>query len=160
MIIKIPEPLTFTNSSDLRARLRRVEIYGSTKAHPALRRTRSASMNQYILFDLNGMTELDSSAAQILLDILNGYRSRGIHSFFARTCKDPKLRRRLYDTGIVDILLKDLQEVNYFKFESTTTEEDSLIESLDAPYFNTLQDALRVIDQYEIDRQIGFFHES
>lgn len=160
LIIKIPEPLKFTNSSDLRARLRRVEIYGSTKAHPALRRTRSASMNQYILFDLNGMTELDSSAAQILLDILNGYRSRGIHSFFARTCKDPKLRRRLYDTGIVDILLKDLQEVNYFKFESTTTEEDSLIESLDAPYFNTLQDALRVIDQYEIDRQIGFFHES
>lgn len=159
LIIKIPEPLTFTNSSDLRARLRRVEIYGSTKAHPALKRTRAASMNQFILFDLNGMTELDSSAAQILMDILVGYKSRGIHVFFARTTKNKKVRSRLLHIGVVELLLESLEDINYFELESNGSNDDWLIESLDAPYFNTLQDVLRVIDQYEVDHQLKHLNQ-
>jgi MFS superfamily sulfate permease-like transporter len=148
LIIKIPEPLTFTNCCDLRARLRRVEIYGSTKAHPAQRRCRSEAMTQYIIFDLNGMTELDSSAAQILMDIVNGYRKRGIRSFFVRMCKNKSLRTRLRNIGMVDVLLQDLHDMNYFSTNSGSNERD-LIESTANPYFSHIQDALLVIENYE-----------
>ncbi|KAK6460182.1 putative sulfate transporter [Scheffersomyces coipomensis] len=114
LIIRIPEPLTFTNSSDLRSRLKRVEMYGSTKAHPAMKPRRNASMTNYIIFDLKGMTEIDSSAAQILKDLILGYRGRKIHSFFVRVNKNAKLRKRLLNTGIVDLLIADLDALNYF----------------------------------------------
>ena len=41
LIIKIPEPLTFANTGDLKNRLRRLELYGTTGAHPALPRVRA-----------------------------------------------------------------------------------------------------------------------
>lgn len=56
LIIKIPEPLTFTNTGDLDAQLRRLEMYGSVKAHPALKRTRDAPMTKYLIFDMEGMS--------------------------------------------------------------------------------------------------------
>ncbi|KAK6454761.1 putative sulfate transporter [Scheffersomyces xylosifermentans] len=114
LIIKIPEPLTFTNSSDLRSRLKRVEMYGSTKAHPASKRSRAPSMNKYMIFDLHGMSEIDSSAAKILDELLQGYRSRNIRSFFVRVSKSARLRKRLHDTGIVKLLIQDLEDLKYF----------------------------------------------
>ncbi|KAK6200530.1 putative sulfate transporter [Scheffersomyces amazonensis] len=114
LIIRIPEPLTFTNSSDLRARLKRVELYGSTKAHPASKPSRDSSMTHYIIFDLKGMTDLDSSASQILKDLILGYRNRKIHSFFVRVNKNAKLRKRLVNTGISDLLIQDLKDLRYF----------------------------------------------
>lgn len=121
LIIKIPEPLTFTNSNDLRTRLKRVEMYGSTKAHPALKRSRAAAMTKYIIFDLHGMTELDSSAAQILLDLLRSYRKREIRSFFVRVNKSQRLRKRLLHTGIAEILVNDLEDINYFDVQNKYT---------------------------------------
>lgn len=115
LIIKIPEPLTFTNSSDLRTRLQRVEMYGSTKAHPALKRSRSPAMTKYIIFDLHGMTDIDSSAAKILTELLTSYKRRNIHSFFVRVNKNARLRIRLRKTGIVQMLLDDLEDVKYFE---------------------------------------------
>ncbi|ABN67313.2 Putative sulfate transporter [Scheffersomyces stipitis CBS 6054] len=115
LIIKIPEPLTFTNSSDLRTRLQRVEMYGSTKAHPASKRSRSPAMTKYIIFDLHGMTDIDSSAAKILTELLTSYKRRNIHSFFVRVNKNARLRIRLRKTGIVQMLLDDLEDVKYFE---------------------------------------------
>lgn len=115
LIIKIPEPLKFTNASDLRSRLKRVELYGSTKAHPALRRSRDASMTKYMIFDLEGMTYIDSSAAQILKSSLVAYQQRNIRSFFIRVNKSRRLRERLRNTGIMDILFSDLRSIKYFE---------------------------------------------
>lgn len=169
LIVKIPEPLTFTNTSDLRARLKRVELYGSTKAHPAQKRTRDASMTQYMIFDLRGMSELDSSAAQILKELIIGYQSRGIFNFFVRITKHRKVRKRLIDTGIMQLLIDDLQKVKYYQMQKVISDfrkgDTSLItssfdtdaaniiydltESLDVPYFEHISDALKVIDYYE-----------
>lgn len=115
LIIKIPEPLKFTNASDLSSRLKRIELYGSAKAHPALKRSRDASMTKYMIFDLEGMSDIDSSAAQILKDSLSAYQQRNIRSFFVRVSKNRQLRERLKNTGIAMMLSEDLRAMRYYE---------------------------------------------
>ncbi|CAH6720238.1 putative sulfate transporter [[Candida] jaroonii] len=166
LIVKIPEPLTFTNCSDLKGRLKRVEMYGSTKAHPGLKRSRDESMTQYVIFDLRGMSELDSSAAQILKELIINYQNRDIASFFIRVSKHLKVRKRLESTGITDLLNSDLTKVKYYQAQeelrsnqlSIMTENPNLHEILDltemkTPYFGHISDALKVIDYYESIRE-------
>lgn len=84
LIVKIPEPLTFANTGDLKNRLRRLELYGTTSAHPALPRVRSEEHNKNIIFDIHGVTGLDGSGTQVLEEIVRGYRGRGVRVFFSR----------------------------------------------------------------------------
>jgi MFS superfamily sulfate permease-like transporter len=84
LIVKIPEPLTFANTGDLKNRLRRLELYGTTSAHPALPRVRSEEHNKNIIFDIHGVTGLDGSGTQVLEEIVRGYRERGVKVFFSR----------------------------------------------------------------------------
>ncbi|KAA8570945.1 hypothetical protein EYC84_000325 [Monilinia fructicola] len=83
LIVKIPEPLTFANTGDLKNRLRRLELYGTTNAHPALPRVRSPEHNKNIIFDIHGVTGLDGSGTQVLEEIVRGYRNRGVRVFFS-----------------------------------------------------------------------------
>ena len=84
LIIKIPEPLTFANTGDLRSRLRRLELYGSPDVHPALPRTRAEWQNETIIFDVHGTTSIDASGVQVLSEIVSGYVTRGSKVFFCR----------------------------------------------------------------------------
>lgn len=84
LIVKIPEPLTFANTGDLRNRLRRLEDYGTDSAHPALPRVRRAEHNQNLIFDVHGVTGLDGAGAQVLYEILKSYRDKGVRIFFCR----------------------------------------------------------------------------
>lgn len=176
LIIKIPEPLSFVNTNDLKTRLKRVEMYGSTRAHPALKRSRDSSMTKYIIFDLDGMTELDSSAAQILLKLLQNYEERGIRSFFVRVIEDRHLKQRLNATGIAKLLTRHLELMKYFDYQASspnrrlnrfdagetaslqgddidtaddTSSLDRLIGEYEEPYFSHISDALKIIDHYE-----------
>ncbi|KAH7370501.1 sulfate transporter family-domain-containing protein [Rhexocercosporidium sp. MPI-PUGE-AT-0058] len=104
LIIKIPEPLTFANTGDLKNRLRRLELYGTTSAHPALPRVRSPEHNKNIIFDIHGVTGLDGSGTQVLEEIVRKYRDRGVRVFFTR---GPAEGTPIYDlfrrSGIVEI---------------------------------------------------------
>ncbi|KAK7684626.1 hypothetical protein QCA50_012207 [Cerrena zonata] len=152
-------------------------MYGSTRAHPALKRSRDCSMTKYIIFDLDGMTELDSSAAQILLKLLQNYEERGIRSFFVRVIEDSHLKQRLNATGIAKLLTRHLELMKYFDYQAsspnrrlnrfdageaasfqgddidTADDETSslghLIGEYEEPYFSHISDALRIIDHYE-----------
>ncbi|KAL9595926.1 MAG: hypothetical protein Q9219_006152 [cf. Caloplaca sp. 3 TL-2023] len=84
LIVKIPEPLTFANTGDLKGRLRRLELYGTTAAHPALPRVRDPLHNETIVFDIHGVTGLDGSGTQVLKEIVDGYVGRGVRVFFCR----------------------------------------------------------------------------
>ncbi|RCI08112.1 hypothetical protein L249_6355 [Ophiocordyceps polyrhachis-furcata BCC 54312] len=84
LIVKIPEPLTFANTGELKARLRRLELYGTAEAHPALPRIRSQESNSNIIFDIHGVTSIDGSGTQVLEEIVRGYRLRGVRVFFSR----------------------------------------------------------------------------
>lgn len=176
LIIRIPEPLTFTNASDLRARLKRVEMYGSVKAHPALKRSRDMSMTKYMIFDLEDMIYIDSSAANILKTWLVAHQKKGIKSFFVRVTKTPKLRKRLKNTGIKDILAQDLESIRYGEIQEramaltqtptfeSNVEEFSISENeaeeirpvtekAGSPYFDHIRSALKLIDAYELLEQ-------
>ncbi|KAL3423930.1 sulfate transporter [Phlyctema vagabunda] len=103
LIVKIPEPLTFANTGDLKNRLRRLELYGTNLAHPALPRVRSEEHNKNVIFDIHGVTGLDGSGTQVLEEIVRGYRDRGVRVFFSR---GPAVGSPIYEkfrrSGIID----------------------------------------------------------
>lgn len=107
LIVKIPEPLTFANTGDLRNRLRRFEVYGTMNVHPSYPRIRQEEMTQYLIVDMHGMTECDSAAAQILLEIVESYvKKRCVPVLFTRLSKSNKLRKMFKLAGITDLLTK------------------------------------------------------
>lgn len=93
LIVKIPEPLTFANTGDLRNRLGRLERYGTMLAHPALPRVRPTHHNQNIVFDVHGVTSLDGAGAQVLAEIVEGYVDAGVRVFF---CRVPSPRHEVF----------------------------------------------------------------
>ncbi|KAH8883099.1 sulfate permease [Thozetella sp. PMI_491] len=105
LIVKIPEPLTFANTGALKTRLRRLEFYGTSKAHPALPRLRHEASNQNVIFDIHGVTSIDGSGTQVLEEIVRAYRSRSVRVFFTR---GPSKGHVVYDqmerSGILDLI--------------------------------------------------------
>ncbi|KAI5963863.1 hypothetical protein KGF57_001239 [Candida theae] len=154
LIIKIPEPLNFTNSSDMVARLKRVEMYGSTRAHPASKRSRDQEMTRYVIFDLDSMNEIDSSAAKTLKNLITNYHKRGIRSLFAKVSN--KVKPTLQQAGIRDILLQDIEELRYNEIQDLANHSDN--ETITKcrgllgtdPYFQHISEALRLIDCFEM----------
>ena len=104
LIVKIPEPLTFANTGELKTRLRRLELYGTSEAHPALPRLRREDSNRNVIFDIHGVTSIDGSGTQVLEEIVKEYRERGVRIFFSRV---PSRGSSLWDllerSGIVDL---------------------------------------------------------
>lgn len=104
LIVKIPEPLTFANTGSLKHRLKRLEDYGTTCAHPALPSVRSKKHNQNVIFDIHGVTGMDYAAAQVLCEIVQDYISRRVMVFF---CRIPSKKSRVWKlfelSGIVDL---------------------------------------------------------
>lgn len=104
LIVKMPEPLTFANTGDLKSRLRRLELYGTNAAHPALPRVRMPEHNQNIIFDVHGVTGLDGSGTQVLAEIVEGYVGRGVRVFFCRVPNERSPVWILFEkSGIVDM---------------------------------------------------------
>ncbi|TQB67723.1 hypothetical protein MPDQ_004849 [Monascus purpureus] len=84
LIAKIPEPLTFANTGDLKNRLRRLEFYGSNRIHPSAPRMRPPEHNRNIIFDVHGVTSIDGSGTQVLYEIVKAYVDQGTRVFFCR----------------------------------------------------------------------------
>lgn len=104
LIVKIPEPLTFANTGDLKARLRRLEDHGTGAAHPALPRIRHEHHNKNVIFDVHGVTGLDGAGAQVLRDIVAAYRSKDVRVFFCRCPKEGTKVWQLFEkSGIVEL---------------------------------------------------------
>ncbi|CBX99313.1 hypothetical protein IAQ61_000553 [Plenodomus lingam] len=104
LIVKIPEPLTFANTGNLKNRLRRLEDHGTDKAHPALPRVRRAEHNKNIIFDVHGVTSLDGAGAQVLAEIVESYRKRGVRVFFCRVPNEQSAVYQLFDkSGIIEM---------------------------------------------------------
>ena len=104
LIVKIPEPLTFANTGELKTRLRRLEQYGTNAAHPSLPRVRLEENNKNIIFDVHGVTSIDGSGTQVLSEIVESYVKRGTRVIFSRL---PRRRSKVYDafvrSGIVEL---------------------------------------------------------
>ena len=101
LIVKIPEPLTFANTGDLKNRLRRLELYGSSRTHPSLPRQRPAESNKNIIIDAHGVTSIDGSGTQVLWEIVRAYTVKGTRVFFFRL-PNSKVFRMFERSGIVE----------------------------------------------------------
>ena len=103
LICKIPEPLTFANTAELKTRLRRLEFYGTGAVHPALPRVRHEDSNKNIIFDVHGVTSIDGSGTQVLTEIVEDYVKRGVRVIF---CRLPRHGGQVYQnfvrSGIVE----------------------------------------------------------
>ncbi|KAI5856727.1 sulfate transporter family-domain-containing protein [Durotheca rogersii] len=105
LIVKIPEPLTFANTGELKNRLRRLELYGTGKAHPALPRLRPQTSNRNVIFDIHGVTSMDGSGTQVLEEIVRNYRDRGVRVFFSRpVSRENKVWELMERSGIVELV--------------------------------------------------------
>lgn len=174
LIIKIPEPLTFANASDLRDRLKRVEMFGSAKSHPALAKSRDMPITRYLIFDLEGMLYVDSSASQMLKNSLLAYQRRNIKIFFVRVNQSKLLRRRLENSGILGLLRADIQttlschrvyrdedsseplsldcaleEPTEWQLEDGIFADKRIILERSDPYLKHIRSALWLIDRFE-----------
>ncbi|KAL4931044.1 SulP family inorganic anion transporter [Aspergillus undulatus] len=101
LIVKIPEPLTFANTGDLKNRLRRLEMYGTSRAHPSMPRIRPPEHNQNVVFDVHGVTSIDGSGTQVLYEIVDGYAQIGARVFFCRV-PNRSVYRMFERSGIVE----------------------------------------------------------
>lgn len=132
LICKIPEPLFFANTGDLRNRLRRLEVYGSMKVHPSFPRLRDEEMTRSVIFDLHGMTKCDPSAMQILMEIVSSYVvDRKIPVLFTRVPQSKTIRDMFKLSGVDELVTKPSLE----------------------RYFKTIDEALRHIDQQGLNYQ-------
>ncbi|OTB03862.1 hypothetical protein M426DRAFT_321351 [Hypoxylon sp. CI-4A] len=105
LIVKIPEPLTFANTGELKNRLRRLELYGTGNAHPALPRLRPQASNRNVIFDIHGVTSMDGSGTQVLEEIVRDYRDRGVRVFFSRpVSRHNDVWQLMERSGIVELV--------------------------------------------------------
>ncbi|KAI1371453.1 sulfate transporter family-domain-containing protein [Hypoxylon crocopeplum] len=105
LIVKIPEPLTFANTGELKNRLRRLELYGTSNVHPALPRLRPQTSNKNVIFDIHGVTSIDGSGTQVLEEIVRNYRDRGVRVFFSRpVSRQNQVWQLMERSGIVELV--------------------------------------------------------
>ncbi|KAH6889326.1 sulfate transporter family-domain-containing protein [Thelonectria olida] len=134
LIVKIPEPLTFANTGELKSRLRRLELYGTSKAHPALPRLRPHDSNRNVIFDIHGVISMDGSGTQVLEEIVRNYHDRGVRVFFSRgpTKRDHPVWRLMVRSGIVELaggpshFVNDVEEaLRLTEYEESVSENAS-----------------------------------
>ncbi|KAI9164460.1 hypothetical protein H9P43_008311 [Blastocladiella emersonii ATCC 22665] len=97
VVIRLDEALHFANTGELRERLLRAERFGSMAAHPSEQPTRRHPL-RLAVFDVRHMPAIDASAAQILAEIVDHYRDRGVGVAFVRA--HPRVRVVLDRAGI------------------------------------------------------------
>jgi MFS superfamily sulfate permease-like transporter len=100
LIVRIREKLDFANTTQLKERLRRLELYGTHKHHPA--DTPSRERANVLVFHMADVESVDASATQIFLELLESSKGRGVGLYFAHMRGGPmRLWRK---AGIVDLL--------------------------------------------------------
>jgi len=100
LIIRIRENLDFANTTHLKERLRRLELYGTRKHHPSDAPSRGRA--NVLVFHMADVESVDASATQIFLELLESSKARGVGLYFAHLREGPK--RLWRKAGIMELL--------------------------------------------------------
>ncbi|KAI6120371.1 sulfate transporter family-domain-containing protein [Pisolithus croceorrhizus] len=103
LIVRIRESLDFANTSQLKVRLRRFELYGVEPAHPSDEPRRQTP--RVLVFHMADVETCDASAVQIFHELLETYKNRGVGLFV--THLRPNIRKMFENAGIVSMLGAD-----------------------------------------------------
>lgn len=146
LVVKIPEPLTFSNTEDLKERLDRLERFGSVYTHPGQKDIRTRGTIKYVIIDLKGMTFVDSSAVQILEEIIDDYNSRNVKVLLTRVPLKREVRFRLLKSGITDRIV-NYNSVNKATSNSTSSQQGQIEATLiNDPFFPSIEEAMYVVE--------------
>ncbi|CAE6443717.1 unnamed protein product [Rhizoctonia solani] len=103
LIVRIRESLDFANTGQLKERLRRLELYGPTKAHPSeAPRRNDASV---VVFHMSDVETIDANAVHIFKELVEQYRERGVRTFFAHLRQEQ--REKFEKAEIIEIVGED-----------------------------------------------------
>ncbi|EAU84208.2 endoplasmic reticulum protein [Coprinopsis cinerea okayama7 len=122
LIVRIRESLDFANTSQLKERLRRLELYGPHKHHPSERPTRQEA--SVLIFHMADVDSVDASAAQILYELTEEYMKRDVQIFMTHVKAKPY--QTFVKAGIVDMVGLDA-------FRETVADAVSIVERSAAP---------------------------
>jgi MFS superfamily sulfate permease-like transporter len=103
LIVRIRESLDFANSSQLKGRLRRFELYGAHHAHPSEEPRRQPP--SVLVFHMADVDRCDASAVQIFHELLESYKNRGVHLYITHLRSG--IREVFENAGIVRLLGPD-----------------------------------------------------
>ncbi|KIM31499.1 hypothetical protein M408DRAFT_260748 [Serendipita vermifera MAFF 305830] len=108
LIIRIRESLDFANTSQLKERLRRLELYGMSVHHPgdAPRRQQAT----VLVFHMSDVESCDASATQIFLELLQTYKTRGVTLYIAHLRDQPM--KLFQKAGIAKLLGEEAFQPN------------------------------------------------
>jgi len=103
LIVRVRESLDFANSSQLKARLRRFELYGAHRAHPSEEPRRQPP--KVLVFHMADVDSCDASAVQIFHELLESYKDRGVQLYITHLRSE--IREVFENAGIVKMLGSD-----------------------------------------------------
>lgn len=102
LIVKIPEPLTFANATDLRSKYARLHKYRLLLVHPS--QPQGAQTPRKVVIDCKGMTAADTAGVQALKELVEATMVRdGVKMVFTRVPLGP-VRKKLESSGIVALI--------------------------------------------------------
>lgn len=81
LIVKLSDDLDFANTGQLKERLRRLELYGTQKAHPSDPAYREEA--RAVVFHMSDVEKIDASAVQIFLQLTTTNKNRNVQVHFA-----------------------------------------------------------------------------
>ncbi|KAK6464144.1 putative sulfate transporter [Scheffersomyces coipomensis] len=144
LVIKIPEPLNFANSSDLKSKMTRIERYGSLLVHPSQPSKRQFNNQniKFVIFDCKGMNDIDSSATQVLYEIIRRYvEDEGITVSFSRVPTSSNVRDKFKKSGIASLI----NQCNSNRI-SHSSESSWSASGMGEGFFLSIDEALKTVD--------------
>ncbi|KAI0002285.1 sulfate anion transporter [Russula compacta] len=103
LIVRIRENLDFANTAQIKERLRRLELYGLHRSHPADAPLRQQA--NVLIFHMSDVDTCDASAVQILHELFESYKGRGVGVFITHLREKPRV---MFERGgIVKLLGAD-----------------------------------------------------
>ncbi|KAK6203474.1 putative sulfate transporter [Scheffersomyces amazonensis] len=145
LIIKIPEPLNFANASDLKSRMTRIERYGSLLVHPSQPSIRPFNNQtiKFVVFDCKGMNDIDSSATQVLYEIVRRYvEDDSIIVSFSRVPTNGQVREKFKKSGIASLV----NQCNSKRQDTTNLDPSWSSSGMGDGFFLSIDEALKSID--------------
>lgn len=116
LIVKIPEPLTFANATDLRSKYARLHKYRLLLVHPS--QPQGAQTPRKVVIDCKGMTAVDTAGVQALKELVESTMVRdGLKLVFTRVPLGP-VRKKLESSGIVALINESMGTISGVEMSS------------------------------------------
>ncbi|KLO15100.1 sulfate permease [Schizopora paradoxa] len=100
LVVQLKDNLDFANTSQLKERLRRLEMYGQHSVHPS--EPQSREEDSVLILHLGDVDDCDADAVLVLHELFASFKSRGADVYLTNVSAN--LRDRLERGGIINLI--------------------------------------------------------